>query len=88
MSKGVDLGRRSVVEGDLLAIRRPVERADMEVALGEPAGLRAVPDFGHPEVRHAEVGVFDGVVAVAFLALFETVGSRVGGRERDLGAVR
>jgi len=38
-------------------------------------------------VGHAEVVVLDGVVAVAFLALFEVVGCGVGGREGDPAAV-
>ena len=77
-----------MVEGDLETVRRPIERPDREaVSPGQAAGLGSRSHLGHPEVGHAEVRVFDGVVAVAFLAPLEVVGSGVGGRERDPAAV-
>ena len=54
---------------------------------GQAAGLGACSQLGHPKVGHAKVGVFDSVVAVAFSALLEVVGSGIGGRERELAAV-
>ena len=88
MREGVDQWCRHVVEGDLAAIRRPFEGADGKaVSPSQAAGLRALLHVRHPEVRHAEVGVFDSVVAVMFLALFEVVGCGVDGRVGDPGAV-
>ena len=78
-----------MVESDLAAVRRPGERSHVEaVSPGQPARLGSLADVGHPEVGHAEVRVFDGVVPVGLLALLEVVGSGVGGDERDPGSVR
>ena len=70
------------------AVRRPIEGPDGEpVSPGQAAGFGSRSYLGHPKMGHAEVRVFDGVVAVAFLALLEVVGGGVGGRERDPAAV-